>query len=115
MEYLNKTKTLEDRRTLYKSEILDNKMNPIKDFDPETFDPMADDSEEYQLAKRPRVIPSKILPTMGMNPKELLEGQMIGMFESKQDLYLLFAHKCNELQEQINELNKKIKDNSIPK
>jgi len=42
-----------------------------------------------------------------MHPKELLEGQMLGMFESKQDLYLLFAHKCNELQSQIDELKQR--------
>jgi hypothetical protein len=45
---------------------------------------------------------------MGMKPKELLEGQMIGMYESKQDLYLLFAHKCNELQKRIDNLEKLI-------
>jgi len=30
-----------------------------------------------------------------------MEGQMIGMFESKQDLYLIFAQRCNELQKEI--------------
>ena len=106
MEYLNKKKSLEDRKELYKKEILDKRLNPVKDFNPETFDPMADDTEEYKLAKRKRVLPPKELPTFGMKPKELLEGQMIGMFESKQDLYLLFAHRCNELQKEIDSLKK---------
>lgn len=44
---------------------------------------------------------------MGMKPKELLEGQMIGMYESKQDLYLLFANKINELNRRIKELENK--------
>lgn len=106
MNYLDKKKSLNKRISLYKEEVMDKKMNPVKDFNPETFDPMADDTEEYQLAKRQRKNPPLILPTMGIKPKELLEGQMIGMYESKQDLYLLFANKCNELQKQIDELKR---------
>jgi hypothetical protein len=107
MEYLNKKKSLEDRKELYKKEILDKRLNPVKDFNPETFDPLADDTEEYKLAKRVRKEPPEFLPTMGMKPKELLEGQMIGMYESKQDLYLLFANKINELNRRIKELENK--------
>lgn len=106
MEYLNKKKSIIERKNLYKKDVVDNRMNPSKDFNPETFDPMADDTEEYKLAKRKRVTPPIELPTMGMKPKELLEGQMIGMYESKQDLYLLFAYKINELQTRINKLEK---------
>jgi len=111
MNYLDKKKSLIERKNLYKEDVVDKRMNPHKDFNPKTFDPMADDTEEYQLAKRQRKVPPTILPTMGMNPKELIEGQMIGMYESKQDLYLLFAYKCNELQKQIDELKKAKKDN----
>ena len=82
------------------------KVKKVKDFDPETFDPLADDTEEYKLAKRVRKEPPEFLPTMGMKPKELLEGQMIGMYESKQDLYLLFANKINILQKRIDVLEK---------
>jgi hypothetical protein len=38
-----------------------------------------------------------------------MEGQMIGMYESKQDLYLLFAHKYNGLLDEIEKLKKLIK------
>jgi hypothetical protein len=108
MEYLDKKKSLKERKELYKAEVLNKQLNPIKNFNPETFDPLADDTEEYKVAKRERKDPPKELPTMGMKPKELLEGQMIGMYESKQDLYLLFAHKCNELQKRIDNLEKLI-------
>ena len=101
LKYKDKTKSIKERKLLYKEEILDKRLNPIKDFNPETFDPMADDTEEYKLAKRERKNPPKELPTMGMKPKKLMEGQMIGMFESKQDLYLIFAQRCNELQKEI--------------
>ena len=103
-KYLDKKKSLEERKLLYKEEILDKKLNPAKNFDPETFDPVADDTEEYKLARRQRKMPPRFLPTMGMKPKELLEGQMIGMYESKQDLYLLFATLYNNLREEIDQL-----------
>ena len=87
-----------------KQEFSDNVLNPVVDFDPETFDPASDNTEDYQLLKRNRVDPPRELPTMGMKPKELLQGQMVGMYESKQDLYLLFANKFNELQKRIDDL-----------
>lgn len=108
MEYLNKTKSLKERKILYKEEVMDKKMNPIEKFNPETFDPLADDSEEYKLAKRIRIKPPKELPTFGLKPKEMLQGQMIGMYESKQDLYLIFAHRCNEMQKEIDLLKEQI-------
>ena len=83
-------------------------MNPIKDFDPDNFEPLASD-EEKKSCYRKRVKPPKELPTFGIKPKEILEGQMIGMYESKQDLYLIFAHRCNELQKEIDLLKDKIK------
>jgi len=102
INYLDKTKSFAERKAIYKEEVTDKRMNPFNDTD--KFDPMEDDSEEYQLAKRERVDAPTILPTMGLKPKELMEGQMIGMYESKQDLYLIFANKCNELQKQIDKL-----------
>ena len=83
-------------------------MNPIKDFDPDNFEPLASE-EEKKSCYRKRVIPPKELPTFNIKPKEILEGQMIGMYESKQDLYLTFAHRCNELQKEIDLLKDKIK------
>lgn len=68
-------------------------MNPVEHFDPTTFDPdgAAVSPTEYETMRRPREDPPRILPTMGLKPKKLLEGQMIGMYESKQDLYLIIA------------------------
>lgn len=83
-------------------------MNPIKDFDPDNFEPLAS-VEEMESCYRIRIEPPKELPTNGIKPKELLQGQMIGMYESKQDLYLIFAHRCNELQKEIDLLKEKIK------
>jgi len=83
-------------------------MNPIKDFNPEDFEPLAS-PEEKESCYRKRIKPPKELPTFGIKPKEILEGQMIGMYESKQDLYLIFAHRCNEMQREIEELKLKIK------
>jgi hypothetical protein len=42
-----------------------------------------------------------------MKPKELLEGQMVGMFESKQDLYLLIAWLSERVSDLEDKLNKK--------
>ena len=60
------------------------------------------------VANRTRDIPPKELPTFGMKPKVFREGQMIGEFESKQDLYLTFAHRCNDLQAQIDKLTEEL-------
>lgn len=109
MQYKDKTKSKKERKALYKKEVTDKMMNPVpaKDFNVETFDHMADDTEEYQFAKRKRVSPPEVLPTNGMKPKEIREGQMIGMYESKQDLYLIFATKINELEKRIKYLENK--------
>jgi len=80
-------------------------LNPVPeaDFNPETFDAM-DDDPEYEIKKRDRTEPPKRLPTKGLKPKQILEGQMVGMFESKQDLYLLIAwlsERVTDLEEQL--------------
>jgi len=85
-------------------------LNPIEDFNLETFDPLIDYTQEYYALKRERKDPPEILPTMGLKPKEILQGQMVGMYESKQDLYLIFAHKINGLQNRISNLEKIIDD-----
>ena len=85
----------DERRDAYKT-LLDRKLNPAKDFNPETFDPMSG-VPDFELRKRTRIKPDRRLETMGMQPKEILQGQMIGMYESKQDLYLLIAHLYNRV------------------
>ena len=73
---------------------------PVEDFDPEVFDPNAA-SEFTKLLPRARVKPPKRLPNPHkMKPKQVMEGQMVGMFETKQDLYLLIA----ELYERVADL-----------
>ena len=100
----NKVLPLAERRTAYK-ELMSGMLNPKKekDFDPKTFDPM-DGVDDYEVKKRTRVEPPKRLPTMGMKPKEIFEGQMIGMYESKQDLYLMIAW----LSERVSDLEDKL-------
>lgn len=89
-------------------EKIDKLMNPYpkESFNAETHDPAKDIADETW--KRSRVLPLRELPTSGLKPKEIREGQMIGMYESKQDLYLIFAHKCNELQNKIDGLEARI-------
>ena len=105
-KYLDSKYTLKERKVFFQEQI-NKQMNPDKDFNPETFDPMKG-VPEYEVGKRDRVVPPKELLTYDLKPKQILEGQMIGMFESKQDLYLIFAHRCNELQKKIEELEAKI-------
>jgi hypothetical protein len=95
----DKKLTKAERREAYHT-VRDGLLNPRakKDFDPKTFDPY-DDEEDYDIKKRPRIEPPRILPDMGMLPKEIMEGQMIGMYESKQDLYLLIAWLSRRLTE----------------
>lgn len=88
------------------SDMLDTLLNPKETFDPETFDPFYDDLPEYDVVRRPRELPPRRLPTMGLKPKRLLSGQLIGEFESKQDLYLLIAllsERVSDLEDQLNQ------------
>lgn len=98
---------LATRRTAYK-ELMNIQLNPKDeaDFDPETFDPM-EGVDDYEVKKRSRKEPPKRLPTFGLKPKELFEGQMVGMFESKQDLYLLIAwlsNRVTDLEEEVKQI-----------
>lgn len=106
----DETKSISERKAAAK-EIQDQQMNPIpdKDFSPETFDPM-DGLPNYDILKRPRVTPPKRLETFGMKPKKCLEGQMIGMYESKQDLYLTMAHYINDLLERVEKLENQLRN-----
>lgn len=103
----DKTLPLATRRAAYK-ELMQSVLNPKadKDFDPETFDPM-EAVDDFEVKKRTRKEPPKRLPTFGLKPKELFEGQMVGMFESKQDLYLLIAwlsNRVTDLEEEMERL-----------
>lgn len=102
----DETKPLKERKKAA-LEIDDQLMNPIldEDFDPETFDPMID-FPNYEILKRPRETPPERLETFGLKPKHIKEGQMIGMYESKQDLYLIMAHYINDLLDRVEELEK---------
>lgn len=99
------TRPLAERRAAHK-ELMHDILNPKDVFDPETFDPM-DTVEDYEVKKRVRKEPPRRLPTNGLKPKELFEGQMVGMFESKQDLYLLIAWLSNRVSDLEDELSKK--------
>lgn len=91
------------RRKAYE-ELMDGMLNPFDNFDPDTFDPMSS-VEHYEVKKRVREVPPRRLPDMGMKPKKLFQGQMVGMFESKQDLYLLIAwlsNRVSDLEDQLN-------------
>jgi len=106
LKYLDTKYTLKERKVFFIEET-NKRMNPFKDFDPETFD-LGKNSPEYEVGKRARVLQSGDFPTFGLKPKQIRVGQMIGMFETKQDLYLMFAHKCNSLQEKVDTLEKRI-------
>lgn len=108
--------TNEERMKISKEEfdsMMDKNMNPLpaKDFDPATFDPMKLSNHPHaEIGARTREQPPKRLPTMGMLPKKIREGQMVGMYESKQDLYLLIAALWNhvaDLEDIIQDLRKK--------
>jgi hypothetical protein len=101
----NKDAVLAVRKKAY-ADILDATLNPraTKDFDPDTWDPH-NQVEAYEIKRRARVVPPKRLPTLGMRPKEVMQGQMIGMYESKQDLYLMIAW----LSERVSDLEDALK------
>lgn len=86
--------------------IKDEMMNPADDasFNPDTFDPM-EGVKNHSVIKRNRVVPPRRLPNIhGLKPKEIMDGQMVGMFESKQDLYLLIyalAERLADVEDQL--------------
>lgn len=115
--FLDKTLSLSIRRVSFEDH-MKKVMNPIPQdkFDPKNFDPIEDPELDKEVYARERKKHVGRLPTNMLEPKVIREGQMIGMYESKQDLYLLFAHKINDLEDlveslvaEINTLKKKIK------
>jgi hypothetical protein len=90
---LDDTKQPMAKRIKAHKEIREEMMNPKEevDFNPDTFDPM-EGVKNHSLIKRERKpMPHRLPNPHGLKPKEILEGQMIGMFESKQDLYLMLC------------------------
>lgn len=108
-DFKDKKLPIKERKALY-YETLQRLLNPIpeEEFDSDNFEPIASE-EEREVAFRKRVKPPKKLPIFGLKPKEILEGQMIGMYESKQDIYLILAHRCNDLQDKVDDLEARIK------
>lgn len=101
----DKTLPLSTRKKAHK-ELMQSLLNPKEDadFNPETFDPL-EGVEDFEVKKRPRKNPPRRLPNGGLKPKEIYEGQMVGMYESKQDLYLLIAwlsQRVSDLEDQLN-------------
>lgn len=95
---------LSERKKAYQ-EIMESNLNPcpVDKFDPATFDPMFD-APDFEVKKRDRREPPRRLPCLGMLPKAIYEGQMVGMYESKQDLYLLIAwlsRRVSDLEDQL--------------
>jgi len=105
---LNDTNIPLPERIAEKKKRMQEYLNPFDTFNPNDFEPLAT-ADEKELCYRKRVSPPKQLPTFGLKPKEIMSGQMIGMYESKQDIYLILAHRCNEMQNEIDALTKKIK------
>lgn len=110
LKYLDKKFSKEERKKEYKK-VMDKRMNPIpKDkFNPKTFEPLGDENGMFEIAGRKRIKPPKKLPTANLEPKEIREGQMIGMTETKGDIYLTFAHRCNDLQVEVDTLRDEVK------
>ena len=100
----DKTLGIAERKKAYK-ELQDDYMNPREQFDPKTFDP-AEGDPEYEVKKRERIQMQKRLPHLNMHPKKIVQGQMIGMYESKQDLYLMIAW----LSERVSDLEDKLEN-----
>lgn len=96
---------LKQRRDAAKT-LRDDALNPLDeaDFDPNTFESGANVGFT-NIIPRKRMEPPKRLPTKGMRPKEIMVGQRIGQFESKQDLYLLVAW----LSERVSDLEDEVK------
>jgi len=116
-KYLDKKLPIEERKKEYKK-TMNALLNPFdkNKFNPALFEPLASEDEKEVLYRK-RIVPNKKLPTFGLAPKEIMEGQMIGMYESKQDIYLILAHRCNDMQNEIDSLKTEIKelDNRLKK
>lgn len=105
---LSKTATPEEKKAAH-GRLMTKLLNPDPVFDPVTFDPMKH-VDNYEIKKRDRVQSPRRLPHFNMHPKKILEGQMIGAYESKQDLYLMIAwlsHRVADLEDAVENLSKK--------
>jgi len=107
--YTNKNLPLSQRKKAFDEEVHEM-MNPVpaSEFDPVTFNPIKLDDVEDSVYYRDRKKHVGKFPTLDIEPKTIREGQMIGMYESKQDIYLIFAHKINDLMDVIEKLEKEV-------
>lgn len=105
---LDTKKSLKERKQAAQ-QLKEQMLNPVPEteFDPDTFEPHKDDPM-VQLIPRKRVNPPRRFPRpANLKPKEIMEGQMAGMFESKQELYLLVAllsERVSDLEEALETL-----------
>lgn len=95
--YLDEKLSIEERQADF-AKVLEKRDNPIaaEEFDPATHDPLAG-LPERAFKPLERQEPPKRLPTMGLLPDKIRESQMVGMYLSKQELYLLIAHLSNRI------------------
>ena len=81
-------------------EKMEKALNPFENFDPDNFEPLATAKEKESIYRK-RIVPPKELPTFGLKPKEIMEGQMIGMYESKQDILRATVSLPNPLKQYV--------------
>lgn len=106
-EIVKDTSLPKAERVVAALKIKEKLLNPLKkkDFNPDTFEPKVD--EMVELIPRERKDPPRRLPRLGLKPKEVMEGQMVGMFESKQELYLFIAmlsERVSDLEDEVAKL-----------
>lgn len=105
----DETRTIEERTKAH-LEIQEQMMNPKpnNEFNPETFDPM-EGIPNHDIVKRTRITPPDRLPNkFNIKPKEILDGQMIGMYESKQDIYLTLSYYVNNILDRLDAMQTEI-------
>ena len=105
--YNDKELPMSERRADF-AERVNKHLNPLlkKDFNADTFECNGEDMR--LVGNRQRIDLPDRLPTYGLKAKQIREGQMIGMYESKQDLYLISAQIYNKLQDKIDDLQNQI-------
>jgi hypothetical protein len=104
---LDKKQPIKKRREAA-MKLRDNALNPLpeSEFNPDTFEGEAAVGFTAVIPRK-RKEPPRRLPCKGMKPKEIMEGQRVGCFESKQDLYLLVAwlsNRVTDLEDEVNTL-----------
>lgn len=81
---------------------------PLKSLIPEITDKEAASMSVKKNRDPYEKLPDR-LPTMGLSPLPVDEHLHIGLYESKQTLYLTLAHAYNKLMERLEEAEAEIK------